>query len=137
MSVLLNGILFQKAVLDWDLKTGREHADKCMVEMFDHVVNQFSKAGAVSAKLVVEVPEVSQEGPFTFKKEKKKGWNWDRQRTRIEKSHPSSNLSWTSAHSHSRIQLPRQWFTQCEVWTGSYHSRQSWWQKCCWRRIAT
>merc|ERR1719440_1465821 len=44
MAVLLSGVLFQKAVLDWDLKTGREHADKCMVEMFDHVVNQFSKA---------------------------------------------------------------------------------------------
>eukprot|EP00746_Dinoflagellata_sp_MGD_P162437 gnl/MRDRNA2_/MRDRNA2_89994_c0_seq1.p1 gnl/MRDRNA2_/MRDRNA2_89994_c0~~gnl/MRDRNA2_/MRDRNA2_89994_c0_seq1.p1 ORF type:complete len:577 (-),score=156.73 gnl/MRDRNA2_/MRDRNA2_89994_c0_seq1:156-1886(-) len=72
MSVLLNGILFQKAVLDWDLKTGREHADKCMVLMFDHVVNLFSKAGAVPAKLVVEVPELTQEGPFTFKRIAKK-----------------------------------------------------------------
>jgi hypothetical protein len=72
MSVLLNGILFQKAVLDWDLKTGREYADKCMVIMFDHVVNLFSKAGAVPAKLVVEVPELMQEGPFTFKRIEKK-----------------------------------------------------------------
>lgn len=71
MSVLLNGILFQKAVLDWDLKTGREHADKCMVLMFDHVLNLFSKAGAVPAKLVVEVPELTQDGPFTFNKPKK------------------------------------------------------------------
>merc|ERR1719428_2234148 len=43
-----------------------------MVEMFEKVVNLFSKMGAVPAKLAIDVPDLSQEGPFTFKRPPKK-----------------------------------------------------------------
>jgi len=68
ISHLLNGLLFQKAVLDWDLKSQQSYADKPMVEMSELVVELYSKTQSVSAKLVSEMPRLVQVGTFTYDK---------------------------------------------------------------------
>jgi hypothetical protein len=68
MAHLLNGVLFQRAVLDWDLKSQSTYADKPMVEMAELVVELFSKTETVPAKLVAEVPTIKESGPFTYDK---------------------------------------------------------------------
>jgi len=68
VSLLVNGMLFQKAVLDWDLKSRRNYADAPMVEMFESVVNSYSKTGMVPAKITTDIPGVFDAGPFTFDK---------------------------------------------------------------------
>lgn len=70
MALLLNGLLFQKAVLDWDLKLPRTYADGPMVEMYDCVVNQISKSETVSNKFVTEIPGITDPGPFTYDKKR-------------------------------------------------------------------
>jgi len=68
MAHLLNGLLFQKAVLDWDLKMSQSYADKPMVEMAELVVELYSKTQSVSAKLTGEMPQLADVGPFTYDK---------------------------------------------------------------------
>mmetsp|Transcript_8584 Transcript_8584/g.18734 ORF Transcript_8584/g.18734 Transcript_8584/m.18734 type:complete len:563 (+) Transcript_8584:256-1944(+) len=71
MELLLNGMLFQKAVLDWDLKSQRNYAEGPMVEMFERVVNVFSKSEMVPAKYVAEnLPTLNTAGSFTYDKTK-------------------------------------------------------------------
>jgi len=66
MSHLLNGLLFQKAVLDWDLKSPQSYADKPMVDMAELVVDSYSKTQSVSAKLTGELPSLLDIGSFTY-----------------------------------------------------------------------
>lgn len=67
VTLTLAGILFQKAVLDWDLKNEREFADGPMVEMAGEVVNVYSKTESVPAKLrLQELPKAMAPGPFTY-----------------------------------------------------------------------
>jgi len=68
MALLFNGVLFQRAVLDWDLKSQTSYADKPMVDMAELVVEMYSKTESVSAKLVAEVPTIAQPGPFSYDK---------------------------------------------------------------------
>lgn len=69
ISLLLTGLLFRKAVLDWDLKSGRSYADGKMVEMSELVVNCFTKTGTLPAKLRPSaLPGVQEPGPFTYTK---------------------------------------------------------------------
>jgi len=68
MSQLFNALLFQKAVLDWDLKSQQSYADKPMVEMSKLVVEVYSKTQSISAKLVTDIPQISDDGPFTYDK---------------------------------------------------------------------
>mmetsp|Transcript_31896 Transcript_31896/g.74618 ORF Transcript_31896/g.74618 Transcript_31896/m.74618 type:complete len:566 (-) Transcript_31896:94-1791(-) len=70
VSILLNGLLFQKAVLDWDLKTQRQYADGPMVQMFERVVNIYSKTEMVPDKLYSDVPSMFALGPFSYDKAK-------------------------------------------------------------------
>jgi len=69
MAHLVNGMLFQKAVLDWDLKSQQSYADQPMVEMAELVVELYSKTQSVSAKLVTsDMPQLNDTGPFTYDK---------------------------------------------------------------------
>lgn len=68
MALLFNGVLFQRAVLDWDLKSQSSYADKPMVDMAELVVEMYSKTESVSAKLVADIPTLAQPGPFTYDK---------------------------------------------------------------------
>jgi len=68
MGLLMNGLLFQKAVLDWDLKSQQAYADKPMADMSTLVVEVFSKTQSVSNKLVTEMPHIQDPGPFTYDK---------------------------------------------------------------------
>lgn len=69
MCTLMKGMLYQKVVLDWDLKTNREYAEKVTCDLFDQVVNTVSKNLAVPAKLVTEVStELGEQGPFSYRK---------------------------------------------------------------------
>lgn len=71
MALLFNGVLFQRAVLDWDLKSDKSqvtYADKPMVDMSELVVEMFSKTESVPAKLIAEVPTIYLPGPFTYDK---------------------------------------------------------------------
>lgn len=72
MSLLLDAILYQKAVLDWDLKSSRTYADKPMVDMFDLVANYQAKTETVPARLISEVPSLSSIGPFSYVKQQKR-----------------------------------------------------------------
>jgi len=72
IDVTLSGILFQKAVLDWDLKSERAFADGPMVEMAERVVNIYSKTESLPAKLRLgEVPRAMEVGPFTLSSKQK------------------------------------------------------------------
>lgn len=70
VATLLNAALFQKAVLDWDLKSQRLYADKPMVDMSELVVNLYSKNETVPAKLITDVPAMNEAGPFTYDKKR-------------------------------------------------------------------
>eukprot|EP00928_Gymnodinium_smaydae_P027565 TRINITY_DN21282_c0_g5_i2.p1 TRINITY_DN21282_c0_g5~~TRINITY_DN21282_c0_g5_i2.p1 ORF type:complete len:632 (-),score=126.45 TRINITY_DN21282_c0_g5_i2:335-2113(-) len=65
---LLKAILYQKAVLDWDMKSLRPYADGPMVELYDSIVELFSKTEAIPARYITKVPKLSESGPFTFDK---------------------------------------------------------------------
>lgn len=72
IDVTLSGILFRKAVLDWDLKSERAFADGPMVEMAERVVNIYSKTESLPAKLrLTEAPRAMEAGPFTFNSKQK------------------------------------------------------------------
>merc|ERR1719229_938412 len=67
MSLLLSGMLFQKAVLDWDMKNERGYADGPMVEMAEKVVHIYSKTESLPDKLRTgDVPTASDPGPFLY-----------------------------------------------------------------------
>mmetsp|Transcript_88073 Transcript_88073/g.247594 ORF Transcript_88073/g.247594 Transcript_88073/m.247594 type:complete len:573 (+) Transcript_88073:68-1786(+) len=66
ISLLLNGILFQAAVLHFDMDSNRSYADKAMVEMHEKVVNTVSKTETVHHKLEAMPPKVFDQGPFTY-----------------------------------------------------------------------
>lgn len=64
--LMLCGLLFQKAVLDWDLKNERAYADGPMVSMAEQVVDLWSKHETLPNKYrVVDLPTASDVGPFT------------------------------------------------------------------------
>merc|ERR1711988_467377 len=73
ISLLLNGLLFQKAVLDWDLKTNRNYADGPMAEMNEAVVNTYTKTEMVPEKYITDIPGFFGSGPFTFDKKVTEG----------------------------------------------------------------
>jgi len=57
VSLLLGGVLYQIAVLHWDLKSERAYADGPMVQMAETVVNVFSKTESVPAKYRLAPPD--------------------------------------------------------------------------------
>lgn len=70
-TLLLSGVLYEKAVLDWDLKSERAFADGSMVETTELVLNLFSKTDSVPAKLrPPSLPTAHEPGPFTHQKRK-------------------------------------------------------------------
>jgi len=76
ISCLLAAVLFQKAVLDWDLKSERSYADGPMVEMAEMVVNIFSRTESLPAKYrTYDLPAAAEKGPFTYhpKQESERG----------------------------------------------------------------
>lgn len=68
VALLLNGLLFQKAVFDWDVKAQHEYADGPMVQMFETIVDYISKTETIPAKYVSEIPRAFQDGSFTLVK---------------------------------------------------------------------
>mmetsp|Transcript_46977 Transcript_46977/g.145118 ORF Transcript_46977/g.145118 Transcript_46977/m.145118 type:complete len:564 (-) Transcript_46977:91-1782(-) len=74
ISLLLAGMLFQTAVLHWDLKSERAYADGPMVQMAEQVVNIFSKTESLPAKYRLtpgdNLPVALEPGPFTLDKRK-------------------------------------------------------------------
>merc|ERR1712066_1184182 len=67
MSLLLSGMLFQKAVLDWDVKNERGYADGPMVEMAEKVVNIYSRTESLPEKYrTSDLPTASEPGPFMY-----------------------------------------------------------------------
>jgi len=67
LALLLKGLLFQIAVLHWDMHSNRGWADGPMVEMFELVVNMVSKTETVHHKLESMPPSVNDHGVFTYK----------------------------------------------------------------------
>lgn len=87
VSMLLNGLLFRKAVLDWDLKGGRAYADGPMAEMSELVVNIYSKTESLPAKYrPTALPTVLESGPFTCKRQADKTDKVEK----VDKGAPSS-----------------------------------------------
>jgi len=64
ISLVLSGMLFQKAVLDWDTKNPRSFADKPMVEMAGNVVSFYSKHDSIPSRFrLSSVPTLISSGP--------------------------------------------------------------------------
>ncbi|CAE7619535.1 bath-42, partial [Symbiodinium sp. CCMP2456] len=71
IALMLQSLLFKKAVLDWDLKAERAYADGPTVAMAELAVNIFSKTESLPYKLrPTALPKLSGHGPFTFLKTK-------------------------------------------------------------------
>lgn len=69
IALMLQSLLFKKAVLDWDLKAERAYADGPTVAMAELAVNIFSKTESLPYKLrPTALPKLSGHGPFTFLK---------------------------------------------------------------------
>merc|ERR1719277_1933181 len=67
MTLLLTGMLFQKAVLDWDMKSERGYADGPMVDMAEMVVNIYSRTESLPEKYhTTDLPTASEPGPFMY-----------------------------------------------------------------------
>jgi len=75
MSLMLQSMLFKKAVLDWDLKSERAYADGPMVAMAELAVNIYSKIESLPARHRPQsLPKTFDLGPFTYsKKQEEKG----------------------------------------------------------------
>lgn len=74
MSLMLQSLLFKKAVLDWDLKSERAYADGPMVAMSELAVNIFSKTESLPYKFrPPALPTIRGPGPFTKKEDKGRG----------------------------------------------------------------
>mmetsp|Transcript_16753 Transcript_16753/g.47806 ORF Transcript_16753/g.47806 Transcript_16753/m.47806 type:complete len:567 (-) Transcript_16753:78-1778(-) len=75
ISLLLAGMLFQTAVLHWDLKSERAYADGPMVQMAEQVVHIFSKTESLPCKYRLvpsdNLPAAMEPGPFTFQAKQK------------------------------------------------------------------
>eukprot|EP00440_Ansanella_granifera_P047158 gb/GFBE01051073.1/.p1 GENE.gb/GFBE01051073.1/~~gb/GFBE01051073.1/.p1 ORF type:complete len:570 (+),score=186.46 gb/GFBE01051073.1/:1-1710(+) len=74
-ALLLQSLLFRKAVLDWDLKSERAYADGPMVAMSELAVNIFSKTESLPHNFRPNAfPKVYDPGPFSYvKKQDEKG----------------------------------------------------------------
>eukprot|EP00929_Paragymnodinium_shiwhaense_P102655 TRINITY_DN65869_c0_g1_i1.p1 TRINITY_DN65869_c0_g1~~TRINITY_DN65869_c0_g1_i1.p1 ORF type:complete len:570 (-),score=199.52 TRINITY_DN65869_c0_g1_i1:152-1861(-) len=70
IAMMLNGLLFQLAVLHWDMESKKHYADGPMVAMAERVVNIVSKTDTVHHKLEETPPGVFDTGPFTFDQNK-------------------------------------------------------------------
>merc|ERR550534_2036262 len=71
---ILRGVLYKKAVLDWDLHSHREYSDQKMADEFDHVVNLYTKQrGCVPAMLQEPLGSTvpPENGPYTNDQGKK------------------------------------------------------------------
>lgn len=72
ISLMLQSLLFKKAVLDWDLKSERAYADGPMVAMSELAVNIFSKTESLPYKYrPTALPQINGPGPFTKRPDEK------------------------------------------------------------------
>ncbi|CAL1145856.1 unnamed protein product [Cladocopium goreaui] len=72
ISLMLQSLLFKKAVLDWDLKSERAYADGPMVAMSELAVNIFSKTESLPYKFrPPALPKINGPGPFTKRPDEK------------------------------------------------------------------
>lgn len=72
ISLMLQSLIFKKAVLDWDLKSERAYADGPMVAMFELAVNIFSKTESLPYKFrPPALPKINGPGPFTKRPDEK------------------------------------------------------------------
>lgn len=72
ISLMLQSLLFKKAVLDWDLKSERAYADGPMVAMSELAVNIFSKTESLPCKYrPTALPQINGPGPFTKRPDEK------------------------------------------------------------------